>query len=373
MPCKMQKWVSLLLSLLLLGALLPRAQASATLYFTAVNDTLLDLNDKTMPFWQGGVLYVSAAAVDRTDLGMTYSYNREKMVAIVYRQRSVLYFDLAAGTIEDNTTHDRYSGAAIVRGDSVFFPVAVLAEFFDLTYSCSKVSYGYLVRLKDGNAVLSDSMFIDAASQSFRQRYNQYERARAADTAEQPETPAADNSSASRGDLTVYPLFLAKNDAACSQILNLLASYRSHATLLFPPETLSSLGGTVRRAYATGHAVALYVEAATLSEALSSIEEGNTALWESANLQTRLVYVPGADIRLREALREAGYCPLPAGTDLSYAGTQLYDRILRSAGSRSTLTVYLGTDESVSFYLASALNQLRAQECAVAALNEVIV
>ena len=52
-----KRLLSLLLSVLMLCTLLPpRASAAPTLYFTAVNDRMCDLNDETMPFWQNGLL-----------------------------------------------------------------------------------------------------------------------------------------------------------------------------------------------------------------------------------------------------------------------------------------------------------------------------
>ena len=45
-----KRLLSLLLSVLMLCTLLPpRASAAPTLYFTAVNDRMCDLNDETMP------------------------------------------------------------------------------------------------------------------------------------------------------------------------------------------------------------------------------------------------------------------------------------------------------------------------------------
>ena len=69
-----KRLLSLLLSVLMLCTLLPpRASAAPTLYFTAVNDRMCDLNDETMPFWQNGLLYVAGATVDGPDdLGIRF-------------------------------------------------------------------------------------------------------------------------------------------------------------------------------------------------------------------------------------------------------------------------------------------------------------
>ena len=129
-----KRLLSLLLSVLMLCTLLPpRASAAPTLYFTAVNDRMCDLNDETMPFWQNGLLYVAGATVDGPDdLGIRYSYNQEKSVAILYKGQRVLYCDLTAGTMENNRTGEQYAGSPIVRSGMVFFPITALAKMFDL-------------------------------------------------------------------------------------------------------------------------------------------------------------------------------------------------------------------------------------------------
>ena len=211
-----KRLLSLLLSVLMLCTLLPpRASAAPTLYFTAVNDRMCDLSDETMPFWQNGLLYVAGATVDGPDdLGIRYSYNQEKSVAILYKGQRVLYCDLTAGTMENNRTGEQYTGSPIVRSGMVFFPITALAKMFDLKYSSTKIAYGYLLRIRDDNAVLSDEYFIDAATDPIQKRYAQYERAHAAAESEQPVTPPPVDTPTRRDDLTVYLLLPAAEEAS---------------------------------------------------------------------------------------------------------------------------------------------------------------
>lgn len=219
-----KRLLSLLLSVLMLCTLLPpRASAAPTLYFTAVNDRMCDLSDETMPFWQNGLLYVAGATVDGPDdLGIRYSYNQEKSVAILYKGQRVLYCDLTTGTMENNRTGEQYAGSPIVRSGMVFFPITALAKMFDLKYSSTKIAYGYLLRIRDDNAVLSDEYFIDAATDPIQKRYAQYERAHAAAESEQPETPAQVETPVRRDDLTVYLLLPAANGSMLTQLLSTL-------------------------------------------------------------------------------------------------------------------------------------------------------
>ena len=376
------KWsrrlICLFFSLALLCTLLPpRTAAVSTIYFTSVNDTLLDLNDATMPFWQGGVLYVSGAALDGTDLGIFYSYNREKQVASVYKQRRFMYCDLVAGTIEDNTTHEIYNGSAIVKGDMVFFPINVLASFFDLKYSCTKVSYGYLVRLRNENAELSDAQFIDAATQSFRQRYNQYERAQAAQndaangqmqtTPEQDELPAEQR--------TAYLCLSMTEAEAAASVLGALDGVSARATLLFAPDALDGMDDAVRHAAATGYALALEITGTeTAADALERIERGNEKLWLAANVKTRLVYLREVSDEVSGAVAKAGYYPITVQTQYlpRGGGVTAADRIIaRVDAYGGSCCIYIGADADAARWLPTALNRMRAENCTASALNEV--
>ena len=368
-----KRLLSLLLSVLMLCTLLPpRASAAPTLYFTAVNDRMCDLSDETMPFWQNGLLYVAGATVDGPDdLGIRYSYNQEKSVAILYKGQRVLYCDLTAGTMENNRTGEQYAGLPIVRSGMVFFPITALAKMFDLKYSSTKIAYGYLLRIRDDNAVLSDEYFIDAATDPIQKRYAQYERAHAA-AEQENETPAQVETPVRRDDLTVYLLLPAANGSMLTQLLSTLENYQSHATLLLTPELLESAGDGVRRAAATGNAVALCISAETADEALAQIERGNDALWRAASLRTRLVSLESADTTLRAAVVGAGYCPITINTsDFTRSGTHWADTALKWAGRSTSVRLYLGAESGVSSALGTALSRLRAENCTIAALNEV--
>ena len=248
---KGKRFLCLLLATLLLFTLAPaKTEAETTVYFTAVNDQLLpDLSDGTMPFWSGGRLYVPYTAIAGTDLGLFYSRSRDKSTAVVYRQGSALTFDFAAGTVTDQNDR-QYSGAAIVRGDVVFLPLDLLTQFFSLDYSYTRVTYGYLVRLKSDTVVLSDAKFIDAAAMSMEQRYNDYMKTH--NGSNSTDTPP-DN------DRNLVCLTLRVTDESVSNtLLDTLVKENAKATFLFSEEQLSSLGDLLRRIVISGSAAALY-------------------------------------------------------------------------------------------------------------------
>ena len=97
-----KKIAAVLCALLLLSALpfaLPRAEAAPDpVYFMSVNDTVMDLNDATMPFFVNGVLYVPYTMFDPdaagSALGIFSSYSRSKAAVLIYGWGGTLLFDL---------------------------------------------------------------------------------------------------------------------------------------------------------------------------------------------------------------------------------------------------------------------------------------
>ena len=233
----------LLLSALLLFSLAPgAARADTTVYFTAVNDQLLSLSDDTMPFWSGGRLYLSSTAISGSDLGVFYSRSRDKQTVVVYRQGSALTFDLSSGAVNDQNGR-QYGGSAIVRGDVVFLPIELLTQFFALDYSYTRISYGYLVRIKSDTVVLSDAKFIDAAAAPMAQRYNEYIKSHSGGlTPGDTPRPSVDS------DTDRVYLTLPVTDAALSlELLSSLEDASAKATFLFTEKQLADSGDLLRR------------------------------------------------------------------------------------------------------------------------------
>ena len=348
----------LLLSAFLLFSLAPgAARADTTVYFTAVNDQLLSLSDDTMPFWSGGRLYLSSTAISGSDLGVFYSRSRDKQTVVVYRQGSALTFDLSSGAVNDQNGR-QYGGSAIVRGDVVFLPIELLTQFFALDYSYTRISYGYLVRIKSDTVVLSDAKFIDAAAAPMAQRYNEYIKSHSGDlTPGDTPRPSVDS------DTDRVYLTLPVTDAALSLgLLSSLEDAGAKATFLFTEKQLADSGDLLRRLRVGGS-----------GRTISAIERANDALWAACNRKTRLVVLEAAAEATVRAVRNAGYCPIIFDLDYSAglpaSATRTANAVLRAARSGGC-TVLLGSDSAVQEDWSAFLNRLRAGALPIAALNE---
>ena len=371
---KRRRLTSLLLSvLMLMTALPPFSAAASTVYFTSVNDTILNLSDETMPFWQGNMLYVPHTAIDDgkmpKELGIYCSYNREKQLVTLIQSRKVLVADVAAGTIYDRD-ETYYAGKAIVRGDVAFLPIESVAKYFDLQYSYTKVTNGYLVRIRDGSAVLSDSKFIDAAAAPMAQRYSQYEKAHQ----DGSDTDGTDGSGSDGAALrTAYPAFLVSDVSSSETLLATIGS--GAATFVFDASALAGTDDLLRHIVAAGSTLALRIDASAGAEkTVDAIVHANDALWAACNSKTRLVLLDNAAETVTEAVIAAGYCPMSFALDYSEAlpsAARTANGILSRAEGKSACTVLLGRDADVKSAMTAIASTLRTNNCAMARLNEV--
>ena len=393
----------LVLVLLMVLSLTPSpVRAAGQVYFLAVNEQIFPLEDETMPFWSGGVLYVPYTAFYDNDLGITYARLRDKTGVLLSRQRyGALICDFSANTVYDNSSKQVLGSGAVTRGDIVFLPVDVVCRFFDLSYSYTRVTYGYLIRIKGETAQLQDSQFIDAAGIAMANRYARYERAHAAPPVPEqtpapaapatqppatPATPPAGEGSDTppqsepEEERTVYLALEITSAESGESVLEQLGSVR--AAFLFSPQGLEGTDDLLRRLVAGGCPVALRVDASGgEAAAAQQLEEANRRLWSAANSKTRLVCLDGASEETFRAVTAAGYCVLRFDAD--YGGTG--EARLKSAGRMSagilaaadraggSCRVLLGTDKAVlsAGMLPDLLSALQSGNCAFARLNEV--
>ena len=370
---RFKRALCLALALLLIQAAPLSAGAVDSVCFLAANEKLFPLSDETMPFWFNGSLYVPHTLLDGGELGVQYSRNMEKQMFTAYNLRSgSITFDLAAGTIETNTLRI-IPGSAVVRGGIVFLPLGVLSGFFDLEYVYTRVTYGYLLRVKTKSDAFSNEQFIEAASTPMAQRFAQYERSHAPDDSPPPVSEDEESPQPTTQRRTVY---LAVESTSSEHTLPLLeAALPGRVAFLFGPRSLSGSGDLLRQLAARGGAIALRVDAsAGATETLNQIELCNRILWEAAAVKTRVVSLDGADDETARAVEAAGYCLLRFTLDYRAnlpSVSRASSRIFSSAdANRGVCRVFLGTDEAVSGSLSSLLASLRAGNCTLSPLNE---
>ena len=335
----------LLCALLMLPAA-PITRAAETVYFTAVNETVLKLSEATMPFWANNYLYVSSDTFADKELGITYYNNVVTKIVTLYKADQALQFDLErASTTDGSGTPMPF--VALVRNGRVFFPVHMVAEFFGLTYTNTAVAGGYIVRLRSEDSVLNDRLFLDAATSLLEYRYEEYEKEKASvtipvtpvtppDNPKPPEPPVSD-------ERTVYLSFLVTENSG--QLLDVLSAAKTPATFFFTKEQLSKNAAFARRLVVTGYGIGLVADCGQGGDVTEQLRSANELLWRLTGTKTRLCVLENAGEGNKKAASDAGYCCLQAAVDRSTAGLpasgadDLYRAIHRQSGD--TVTVWM--------------------------------
>lgn len=330
-------------------------------YFTAVNDELLDLRDDTMPFWSDGHLYVSNAiftGIYGSALGIRCAYNSIQQTAVVFSNRQALTFDLAAGTAQDSAGNP-FSARAIQRGGYTFFPIDQIASYFGVGYSYLRTSTVPLVRIKSAAAVLTDELFVDSASNMMASRYAAYERSAAAS-----EDSGQDEQSQVYTGKRVYLILDYSALEEVNRILDVLEDQEGRAALVMAPEDMEENHDLLRRLVGMGHAVVIRAERE------DQAQRGNEILWEAARSVTRLVLTEN-----RESLTAAGYQPVSWTIDAREqpltgvtGASDLYSRL--TALSQRDVSIYLGSAGENTGGMENFLSRLERGDSRALAFRE---
>lgn len=303
-----------LTALLCIGLFLPLEVSAADLYFTAINDSVSPLTSDTMPFWSGGILYVPYTVFDASlnsigvDLGMYASYSRNRNTVTLYNGPLDLEFDLNSGTCRDVATGDTYRARAIMRSGKPYLPLNTVCSFFHLTYTYSTLPYipqGFLVRIKSADVVLSDSDFIDAASNTINRRLRDYTQSLSSAETTSPARPgtAVTEEPVPSSSVPTYLAVRCTGADGLTGILSALDNAGRCAVFFLSPQVIREEGDLVRRILGTGHSIGILAQGDSLAQTRQLLEEGNRALEQTACARTTLAYAPQDQ---RSALEEEG-------------------------------------------------------------------
>lgn len=362
----------LLTAVLLFGLSTPVSAAS--LYFTAINDSIPPLTADTMPFWSGGQLYVPYTVFDsnqngvNVSLGLYAKYSQSAGTVTLFNLRQVLVFDLTSRICRDDMTGTTYSSWAVMRSGKPYLPLNMVCSFFGLEYSYNhlpSISQGYLVRIKSADAVLDDALFIERARDLINNRLREYTQSLSAAestdpiAAARPSTPPEVDGS----DTATYLAFRCENGDGLSAILDALDQNRQYAVFFLTPQMIEAEGDLVRRMLGTGHSVGVWAGDGEEGQ----LERGNLALEAAAHTRTTLAYAPEGQ---RDSLEQAGWVcwaeTLLLEPGDSVGGTSFAGSVLNRLGNRRTVYLTLEGSGNTARVLPTLLRQLRTNNYMVA-------
>ena len=206
--------------------------AENDVYFTAINNTLLELDDATMPVKLKGTYYLPSSVFNSSELGIYCVYFKSKQLVMLSNLTHTLYFDMSAGNSYDDLD-EVYPYAAIYQNNTAYLPADFTAVFFDCECSCIKSDYAPIIRLSKGD-VLSETAFLRGASALMAARLAQYRSAKETLPPAQSPTPTAseaprptetprptESPRPDRSSVEVYLAFLGlgEDSEACAELL----------------------------------------------------------------------------------------------------------------------------------------------------------
>lgn len=349
--------VALTLSLLVVPSL-----ASNSLFFLSLNDTLTPQSAQTTPIQHSGWVYVPVTAfnnrVTGINFGVYYGFTDNNESLIFYNlSGKTMTFNLVDGTAAATGGDPPVPGKVVRQNGTYYVPAYAICRYFGLSYSFCTTDYGPLLRIKDGSAVLSDSLFISSASSMMRSRYNSYYSQSGSPPSSTPSTtPNVEMPQVTKENAPKFSLYVglrASQGTDVTASLNALANVNATVVVFFPADTLAASADQIRQAAGRGHKVGLIPVGDTAEERLQSVQKGEDLL--SRILRQETWFVLSSD----QELADAGYLCWSPGLTANVNGnaTQIYEGIVDYGDGGKDGRVLLDSRISSSI-LAGVLNQL---------------
>ncbi len=368
--------VALVLCLSLLGSM-RSAYATETPHFLAVNDSLLQLENRYIPILADGLYYVPYPALDvastGVNLGIYPVYNSAIRTLTIYNREKVIAFDLTTGTCTDRNGVV-YSCRVVTRNGQIYVPARFICDFFGLTYSYfPQTKFGPMIRICGDKAKLNDRYFVSAAQLQMEERLRDWRKnqapaptstptptptptpvkptptptpsAKPTQSAEPSPTPS--DPKVDRSDVRTYLAFRADQTEGLNVLLNRLEGYRIKAVFFFPADDLAQYDAQIRRVLISGHAVGLTLSGTTAQELKDSAKEGNRILRQIAYTDTHTVLLPeGTGRKIAAELRQDGLLIWQTDVDATSNGESIGSRAeeIRNKVKTMDSAVYLLSD-----------------------------
>lgn len=363
-----KKLAALLCALSLLLTILTVPAWAGESFFLSINDTLPPGSTQTTPIQSGGWIYVPMGVfnsrVTGVNLGVYCGLTDGNQNLVFYDLSGKnMTFNLADGTATAEGGATPVPSTVVVRNGTYYAPAYAICQYFGLSYSFYNTEYGPLLRIKDGNAVLSDSLFISSASSLMRSRSG------AASSTAPPSVPAPPPSAPEpekpdpdvvipprEEEAPAFSLFLgirADDGETLGETLDALASARATALVFFPAEGLTERAAQVREAAARGHKIGLIPQGESAQQRLESVRQGSRSL--ARILRQETWFVLGED----QGLSDAGYLCWSPGLTLSATNAAaLYNAVVDRAGGRGSVGRVLAESQIPGAVLSATLQQL---------------
>lgn len=376
----------LILCVLLIVPISSRADAAknGTIFFMAANESILALDDETMPYFVNGKLYVPYIMFDgnneRARLSTFAQYNRQSGVLFIYNKEDTLICDLNNNSTKLNNVD---VGLKVIRKNSmVFFPLVDICYLLDLEWSWMGCDQGDIIRIKDENARLNDSEFLQAAGYTLQNRYQSYIKETQSNTNTEV-TPSApiqtpNNTPQSKPqDKTkakIYFAFQMSDGTGMDDLLTTMKNNNAFGVFFCKPDELAGRDDDIRKLLGMGHKIGLHLDADTVEGQQEQFRRGNDLLTHIARMETYICMSEGLTRTERNSLEqmvlwETTINALSEGRNQSKQVKSVLD------GVKAEKNYFIMMDDSrqSASALSSILPQLTEKGATICFANEVVL
>lgn len=365
------------------------AQADTTIYFTAINDTLLELSDDTMPFMESGIVYVPANTFyNNPTLKISYQYYRTTKELCVYSTDKDLYFNMSTGETYDDDGA-KFASKAIYRNGQYYVPGAFVATYFGIGFSVISADLGPIVRIKNEAAVLSDRDFASSAPSFMQYRYKQYLKTLEPEETASPSstptvttppatvTPSTPTPTLGPGvsvspqmptyeDISVYISFDGLSETYTPEILAALDNSGYKGIFYLTAEEIAENADLLRRIIGSGHSVGIMFDESLAAD----YTEASSMLMAAAKIKTLFVTSGDMTEALPEDAESLGLILWGASYTVDGSADSVSPVIGNISNADNRVDLRFSTGENTTGILSDALAYLTAGKYNVRQITE---
>lgn len=364
--------------LLLLITLIPVTTVAVSPYFLGINDKFIDLTLETEPIVVNGETYIPCTLFDRRVLGseldVFYAWDtRAESVTIYDKSSSSLQFDIQAGNAYSNDKQKTYDYKAIMRNGMAYVPAYSTCTFFGLTPSILTIedSKYQLLRIKNGNEVLNDQVYVRSVIDLVEDRVGKYNQGSTSSgqgvkkpTNEPTEKPNQVEEEAPGQSTAVYFAFRMDQGTNLDSMISALGGqYQIQAVFFFPVDRLKDSADLLRELVGQGQRIGLIPNGSTQKTQLESLQEGNRLLKHLVRQKAVFVLAEDSTEETKTAMQSAGFLPWSSNIKVSGQGisdSTIYQTVLgRVAAKKKGKARLLLRDTLKGGTLSSVLRQLQ--------------
>ena len=380
-----KKIPAIIILICIMTAFLPGvSRAAITPYFIAINDTLLEFNDETMPYLSGSEIFIPVKIFEK-DRGLnvfTIGSDEVERVLLYKGMAKIANFSTMPGssvTLDKDGNILNWPPARRI-GKRFYVPLRQVCDYFDLTYEIHPIKRDIipdeqmmLIRIVS-SANFNTPTFEGLNRNALRAAYYNYYPPPVSPSPATPgpvETPPPPQPPPDYSGITVHLSFYDISAGDVDGILNLLdihAPFGYHACFFVSAQDISADPGLIRRIAGSGHSIGINLTEGTYEEYLST----SAILFEAAKIRTVIVCMIGSDENPAAFKDVGGLILWESYFDAGFYDTIEVTTITATIPSDTTarLNIMLSCSEEAATVLPGVISFLRLNELAIERITE---